>query len=326
MMHATKTAFGPDVFALDYAAETKRIGDWLVATVRQQARRGLVVGVSGGIDSAVCAALAVRALGPQRVFCLLMPERDMVDDAHDRGRRLCEQLGVNYAVEEIESALEGLGCYRRRDEAIARLIPDYGRDWKHKIVVSPATEGTITHFNIVVQNPAGEQSTQRMPADVYLQVVAATNFKQRVRKNFEYYHGDRLNYAVIGTPNKLEYDLGFFVRGGDGLADVKPIAHLYKNQVYAMAEHLGVTAEIRAQTPSTNTYSLPQTQEEFYYALPYEKADLALYALLNDVALDEAAAAIDITRAQLDHVYKDFKGKQRAAERLLADAAILGVD
>ncbi|MDX2276860.1 MAG: NAD(+) synthase [Hyphomonadaceae bacterium] len=324
MMHAKKAdAFGADVFALNHAAETKRICDWLVATVRQQTRRGLVVGVSGGIDSAVCAALAVRALGPERVFCLLMPERDMVDDAHDRGRRLCEQLGVAYAVEEIESALEGLGCYQRRDEAIARIVPGYGKGWKHKIVVSPATEGTITHFNIVVQNPAGEQSSQRMPVDVYLQVVAATNFKQRVRKNFEYYHGDRLNYAVIGTPNKLEYDLGFFVRGGDGLADVKPIAHFYKSQVYAMAEYLGVTAEIRAQTPSTNTYSLPQTQEEFYYALPYEKADLALYALLNGVDVSEAAGAIGVTEAQLAHVFKDFKGKQRAAERLLADAAVL---
>jgi NAD+ synthase len=318
--------FGPDVFNLDYEAEAKRIDEWLIATVRKQARRGLVLGVSGGIDSAVCAALAVRALGPSRVFCLLMPERDMTDDAHDRGRRLCEHLGVQYAVEDIEGSLEGLGCYRRRDEAIRRVIPDYASNWKHKIVVSPATEGTITYFNIVVQDPSGRQTTTRMPVDVYLQVVAATNFKQRVRKNFEYYHGDRLNYAVIGTPNKLEYDLGFFVRGGDGLADVKPIAHLYKNQVYAMAAHLGVTAEIRAQTPSTNTYSLPQTQEEFYYALPYDKADLALYAMNNNVSPDDAAAAIGITRAQIDHVYKDFQGKQRAAERLLADAAALGAD
>lgn len=316
--------FGPNVFNLDYEAEAKRIDEWLIATVRKQTRRGLVLGVSGGIDSAVCAALAVRALGPSRVFCLLMPERDMTDDAHDRGRRLCEHLGVRYEVEDIEGSLEGLGCYRRRDEAIRRMIPDYASDWKHKIVVSQATEGTITYFNIVVQDPSGKQTTARMPVDVYLQVVAATNFKQRVRKNFEYYHGDRLNYAVIGTPNKLEYDLGFFVRGGDGLADVKPIAHLYKNQVYAMAEHLGVTAEIRAQTPSTNTYSLPQTQEEFYYALPYDKADLALYAMHNEVNPDAAAAAIGISRAQLDHVYKDFQGKQRAAERLLADAAVLG--
>lgn len=314
---------GSDIFAMDYEVEAARIGDFLVKSVRGLNRRGLVLGVSGGIDSAACAALAVKALGPKRVFGLLMPERDMVDDAHDRAERLCQQLGISYAVEDIGPSLEAVGCYKRRDEAIARVVPNYAPGWRHKIVISPATESMIAHFNIVVENPGGEQSSTRMPVEAYLQVVAATNFKQRLRKNLEYYHADRLNYAVLGTPNKLEYDLGFFVRGGDGLADVKPIAHLYKTQVYAMSRHLSVAEEICRQLPSTNTYSLPQTQEEFYYALPYEKADIALHAIVNGIPASEVAAALQLSTAQTEQVFRDFNGKRRAAERGLADALVL---
>jgi NAD+ synthase len=320
-----KAAIGPHTFAMDYSAETARISKFLLESVRKLNRRGLVLGVSGGIDSAACAALAVEALGPKRVFGLLMPERDMVDDAHDRAERLCKKLGIAYAVEDIGPALEVIGCYARRDKAISSLVPGYDSTWPHKIVISPATEGTIAHFNIVVKNPAGELSSTRMPLDVYLTVVAATNFKQRIRKNLEYYHADRLNYAVLGTPNKLEYDLGFFVRGGDGLADIKPIAHLYKTQVYALAAHLDVPEEILWQLPSTNTYSLPQSQEEFYYALPYEKADIALYGLLNGVAACDIAPALEISTVQAEAVYRDFHGKQRVAERGLGEAMVISV-
>ena len=312
-----------NILAMDYTAETARISKFLHESVRKLNRRGLVLGVSGGIDSAACAALAVNALGPKRVFGLLMPERDMVDDAHDRAERLCKQLGIDYAVEDIGPTLESIGCYARRDEAIASLVPGYASNWRHKIVISPATDGTIAHFNIVVENSEGEQSSTRMPLDVYLQVVAATNFKQRIRKNLEYYHADRLNYAVLGTPNKLEYDLGFFVRGGDGLADIKPIAHLYKTQVYALAAHLGVSEEILRQLPSTNTYSLPQSQEEFYYALPYEKADIALYGLLNDVPAASVAPSLGISAPQAEAVYRDFNGKRRVAERALSKAMVI---
>lgn len=312
--------FGAGVLDFDRQAESGRIESFLLRSLRQLNRRGIVVGVSGGIDSAVCAMLAVRAVGAQRVFALLMPERDSADGSTERGRRLCEKLGVRYALEVITEPLAAMGCYRRRDEAIAQAVPDYVAGMRHKIVISPADQGAIAHFSIVVEYPNGEQKTTRLPLDAYLQVVAATNFKQRIRKNLEYYHADRLNYAVLGTPNKLEYDLGFFVRGGDGLADIKPIAHLYKTQVYNLAEYLGAPEEIRSQQPSTDTYSLPQTQEEFYYALPYHKADLALYAMLNGVGVAEAAPALELTPQQAAHVFRDFEGKRRVASRGLSEA------
>jgi len=320
-------AFGPDVLALDCAAEAARIQAFLVQTLsRRLNRRGIVLGVSGGIDSAVCAALAARSLGSQRVFALLMPERDSSGEGTERAVRLCEGLGIAYAIEDITATLEAIGCYRRRDAAIRRLFPEYGAGWRHKIVISGATEDRdhIPFFSLVVEEPGGRQHKLRMPPDIYLEIVAATNFKQRVRKSLEYFHAERLNYAVLGTPNRLEYELGFFVRGGDGLADVKPVAHLFKTQIYALAEYLGIPEEIRRQPPSTDTYSLPQTQEEFYFAVPYDTADLLLYALSRGIAPEPAARALGLEARQVARVLREFEGKRRLAARTLRNAILIG--
>lgn len=319
-------SFGPDVFAIDYAAECARLSKLMCEALRRTHKRGYVLGVSGGVDSSVSAALAVKAVGAERVLALMMPERDSSGESERKARLLCEQLDISHVLETITPALDASGCYRRRDEAISRMMPDYQPGWRHKIVVSSPAKAAFAHFNLVVEKPDGEQISERMPTDVYLQVVAATNFKQRLRKNIEYYHADRLNYAVIGTPNKLEYDLGFFVRGGDGLADVKPIAHLYKTQVYAMARHLELPAEICDQTPSTDTYSLPQTQEEFYFALPYDKADLALYGMNSGAGIEAVALSVGLTAEQAKHVIGDFERKRAISERLLAPSILLGAD
>jgi NAD+ synthase len=180
----------------------------------------------------------------------------------------------------------------------------------------------LNYFNLVVESPDGRLDKKRMPADVYLQVVAASNMKQRTRKMLEYYHAEHLNYAVLGTPNRLEYELGFFVRGGDGLADVKPIAHLYKTQVYALARYLGVPEDICRQEPSTDTYSLPQTQKEFYFAIPYDQLDLLLHAFAHGVTPSEAGEVLGLSSKQVERVYRDIAAKQRVAA-LLNQAPIL---
>lgn len=295
----------------------------VAATLREQVlatlkRRGAVVGISGGIDSAVCAALAVRALGRERVFGIFMPERDSSSDALRLGRAVAEKLGIDTVVEDIAPALAGAGCYARQLDAIRTVVPEYGDGWKCKLTLpSLLGEGErLNVFQLTVQSPAGETRTTRMPLPAYLQMVAATNMKQRTRKMIEYYHADRLNYAVIGTPNRLEYDQGFFVKQGDGAADVKPIAHLYKTQVYALARELGVPEEIQQRPPTTDTFSLAQTQEEFYFALPYDKMDLCLYAFNHGVAPQVVATAIGATPAQIERVYRDIEAKRRATRYL----------
>ncbi len=304
--------------ALQFDAEQERlrIQSHIRDTVLAFRRRGCVVAISGGIDSSVCAALSVGALGAGRVFGLLLPERDSSGASTARGRQLAEHLGIKYAIHDIAPTLEAIGCYEQRDEAIRQVVPQFGDGWKQKIVIAGGTEGQFNYFNLVVQSPAGEVSEQRLPHGAYLQIVAATNYKQRIRKTIEYYHADRLNYVVIGTPNRLEYDQGFFVKNGDGSADVKPIARLYKSQVYAMAQHLKLPAEICSAVPTTDTYSLPQGQDEFYFALPYRQMDLALWAYENKVPAAELAEALGMSAERAAHVYADIEAKRRATEYL----------
>jgi NAD+ synthase len=305
------------VLDLDYAAETARIcGRLRETTARVLRRRGLVVAMSGGIDSAVCAALATRALGPERVHGLILPERDSADDSARRALSLADHLGIPADVIDIAPTLEAIGCYGQRDAAVRRAVPEYGPGWRMKIVIAGGLEGRINHFRIVAQGPEGEVVNRRLGMSEYLEIVAATNFKQRIRKALEYCHADRLHYAVVGTPNRLEYDQGFFVKNGDGSADVKPIAHLYKSQVYGLAHHLELPERICEAAPTTDTYSLPQGQDEFYFALPYRAMDLALWALNHDVSTVDTARALGLSETQVRAAYADIRAKRRATRYL----------
>ena len=307
----------PDVLDLNYAAEVEKISqkirELLSTTLR---KRGLIIAMSGGIDSSVSAALAVQAIGKNKVFGLLLPETDSSSQSTSRGEVLAKHLGIEYVTENIAPTLEAIGCYRWRDEAIKRTFPEYAEGWKNKIVISGGLDGQVNHFKLVVQSSDGEIMEKNLRLNEYLQIVAATNYKQRIRKTIEYFHADRLNYAVVGTPNRLEYDQGFFVKNGDGSADIKPIAHLYKTQVYALARHLKLPEDICSAIPTTDTYSLPQGQDEFYFALPYEKMDIALWCLNNNKSAAELSNMIDITEKQADFVFKDIEAKRRTTTYL----------
>lgn len=317
-------ALTPEVLKLDLAAELERIARRLREIVsRELSRRGLVVAMSGGIDSSVSAALCVHAVGRERVFGLLLPERESSDGSSERGRCLAEHLGIDWELVDIAPTLEAIGCYRWRDEAIRRVFPDYEGTWKNKIVIAGGLEGRVNHFNLVVRTPSGEIRRKRLGLREYLQIVAATNFKQRIRKTVEYFHADRLNYAVVGTPNRLEHDQGFFVKNGDGSADVKPIAHLYKSQVYALARHLQLPEEICSARPTTDTYSLSQDQDEFYFALPYEQMDLALWAFNHELPAEELASFLGVTRERAEFVYADIRNKRRTTRYLHAKAVLV---
>jgi NAD+ synthase len=306
--------FDPLQLNIDAAAEIERIAAALrVQVLKQLRRKGVVLGLSGGVDSSVCAALCVRAFGARGVFGLYMPEQDSDPDSLRLGRAVADWLGIETVLEDITPILNGAACYRRRDEYIRRLFPDYGTGWRSKVVLRKAG-GTAGYnvFHLVVQGPHGEQEEARMPPEVYLGIVATTNMKQRTRKQLEYYHADRLQYAVAGTPNRLEYDQGFFVKNGDGAADVKPIAHLYKSQVYQLAAALGVPEEISSRPPTTDTYSLAQTQEEFFFGLSLRTLDVCMYALDHGVPAETVAPAVGLSAQQVLDIFRDIAGRRRS--------------
>lgn len=314
----SKKPFSKELLDFDMEAETKKITDQIrMILAKRLKRRGLVVALSGGIDSSTCAALAVRAIGSEKVFSLLMPERHSSNDTLELSSSVADTFNIEHEHVDISSILEAVNFYGRYDDAVRKAIPDYGRGWKSKIVISNTLDKKgFNIFSVVAESPKGEVLKERLPLNAYLEIVAATNFKQRTRKMLEYYHADRLNYAVTGTPNRLEYDQGFFVKLGDGAADIKPIAHLYKSQVYKLAEYLGVPESICKRAPTTDTYSMPQGQDEFYFSLPYDLMDLCLYGKNNGYSPEEVAPVVDISPEKVQWVYDDIDSK-RATTRYL---------
>lgn len=325
-MSSTTSIFA-DILQIDAARETERI----IAAIRDQVlnqmrRKGAVIGVSGGIDSSVVASLCARALGKDRVFLLFTPETDSSPDSLRLGRMLADQLGARSALEDISPILRGARCYERRDECIRSVVPEYGEGYKSKIVLPSLVDSDrYAIFSVVVQAPDGSTRKVRLTTNAYLGIVAATNFKQRARKMMEYHYADLLQFAVAGTPNRLEYDQGFFVKNGDGAADFKPIAHLYKSQVYQLAAYLGVPEEIQCRPSTTDTYSLEQSQEEFYFTLPLEKMDLCLYGKNNGIPASELASIAGLDEAHIERVYAMIESKRRIT-RYLRSAPLLVED
>ena len=302
---------------MDAAAEVDRLSGRIRSVLRDLRRRGVVVGLSGGIDSSVVASLAARAVGPNRVLGLMLPESESSSDSLVLATQLADDLGLRTAVEDIAPVLRAAGCYQRRDDAIRTVVPEYGDGWGCKIVLPDLMSGqAYALYFVVVRSPAGDERRVRLPLDAYLRVLAATNMKQRTRTLLEYTYADRYHFAVAGTPNRLEYDQGFFVKQGDGAADFKPIAHLYKSQVYQLADHLGIPEAIRRRRPTTDTYPLEQSQEEFYFGLTLEQTDLCLYGRDHGVPPDVVSEAVGLTPDQVQRAFRMIDSKREAARYL----------
>lgn len=322
-----QNAFSKGSILLDVEKEVDRIVEALKRQVQQRFRRkGAVVGISGGIDSSVVLALCVRAFGADHVVGILMPEKESSPESVDLANRLAKHYGVKTVLEDLTGALEGFGCYQRRDEAIQRVIPEYKKGWYSKIVLpgNLLETTTLNVFYLVVSDAEGNEIRKRIPMTEFFQIMAASNFKQRSRMSMLYYHAELHNYAAIGTANKNEHDLGFFVKHGDGGIDVNPIAHLFKTQIFQIASYLDVPDEIQQRTPTTDTYPGGSSQEEFFYRIPFEILDSIWLGYESKVSSEEIARALSLTVEQVDRVIADIVSKQRTTAYLRTQP--LGVD
>lgn len=282
-------------------------------------KSGGVVGISGGIDSSVTMALLAKALGPDKVLGIMLPEKDSSAESKDLALKLADKFSVKAIEENITNALEGFNCYKRRDEAVARVFPEYDPShYKMKIGLNKSglNQNLPPYFSLTIVDQNGNQKSQKIPIKEYLQIVASSNFKQRSRMAMLYYHAEINNYAVVGTPNKHEVEQGFFVKYGDSAADAMPIAHLYKSQVYQFAEYLGVPQEIINRTPTSDTYTAEQTQEEFFFQMPYLEMDLLWYGFENNIEPQEVGVALGKTTEEVELIYKNFSRKQKTTEYL----------
>jgi NAD+ synthase len=312
--------FSKESLNLDPAREVERISLFIQKTVRHNLRRGAVVGISGGIDSAVVLALAVKAFGPERVVAVMMPDKDSDHISEVYARELAAKFGVEPLLEDITAALQGFDCYHRRDDAIRRVFPEFdaAKGYKAKIVLPQdlLESNTLNVFSVTIIRPDGKQETKPLPSRDMLQIVAASNLKQRSRMSTLYYHAEARQFAVMGTANKNEHDEGFFVKYGDGGVDIQVIAHLFKTQVYQLAKYLGVPESIQKRTPTTDTYSAPCDQQEFFYRLPFEVLDLLWYAKEQNIPKTEVAKVMGLKEVQVDRAFDDIDRKIRTTEFL----------
>lgn len=320
-MTNTKKPFSKELLHIE---DIEEVCDGIIAQLKgnvfkELMRRGGVIGISGGIDSSVTLALASRAFGPERTLGIMLPEKDSSPDSLDLARKLAEKFGVNSIVEEITGALEGFKCYERRDEAVKNVFPDYDPE-HHKFKIGIKQDSFSTNmppvFQATIVQQDGTNISKIIPLNEYLQIVASSNFKQRSRMSMLYYHAERLHFAVIGTPNKHEVKQGFFVKYGDGGADVMPIGNLYKTQVYQLGSYLGIPGEILHRTPTTDTYTAEQTQEEFFFQLPFETMDLIWYGWENNYHAHEVAEVLTFDKEQIQNIYKNFERKKRTTDYL----------
>ena len=311
--------FHKAILQIDPATVTEELVTNLRRDVRGTLRRsGAVVGISGGLDSSVVLALCVRALGPKRVVGVMMPEKDSSQDSIVLARKVAQQYEIETVVEDMTGVLVGYGCYNRRDQAIKRVFPEYDPSYKAKITLPERVldSDSLNIFYLTIISPEGEEKSKRLKLHDFLQIVAASNFKQRSRMAMLYYHAELRNYAVVGTPNKNEHDQGFFVKWGDGGYDLAPIRHMFKTQVYQLAEYLDIPLEIRQATPTTDTYSAHSSQEEFFFRLPFEVMDLLWYAQEHNLPVPEIAQVMNLTEEQVQRAFADFTRKQRTTEYL----------
>jgi len=317
----SKKPFSKDIVLLDNVEEVvDNITNQMRSDVFKKFRRiGGVLGISGGIDSSVCLALAAKAFGPKKCLGIMMPEQDSSPDSEMLARELADKFGIDTLLENLTPTLNGLQCYERRDEAVSRVFPEYDPT-TYKMKIGVKQSGLFNNlpplFSLTIINPDGKQKEARLNAKDYMQIVAASNFKQRARMSMVYYHAEALHYAVVGTPNKHETEQGFFVKYGDGGADIMPIGNLYKTQVYQLAEYLGVPQEIINRTPTTDTYTAEQTQEEFFYQLPYNLMDRYWYGYENGYSPKEVAAVMDETEEHVAAMFVNFDRKYKTTEYL----------
>jgi NAD+ synthase len=311
--------FNKDSINIDPVKEVEEITSKLKDDVTKKLKKkGAVVGISGGIDSSVVLALCAKTFGPDRVLGVIMPENDSNPDSLDLAKKLSAKFNTKYVIENMTEAVAGFGCYKRRDEAIKNVFSEFNSNYKAKIILPTnlLEKETLNVFQLTIIAPDGKEKSERLPLKEYLQIVAASNFKQRSRMCMLYYHAESRNYAVIGTGNKNEHEQGFFVKYGDGGADVKPIAHLFKTQVFQLAEYLEVPEEIRKRTPTTDTYSAEQTQEEFFYRVPFSILDRVWFGWEKGIASKTIAQALELTEENVESIIHDTQRKIRTTEYL----------
>lgn len=272
----------------DLEKTVDRITDFIKYEVYDKFQKsGAVVGLSGGVDSAVTAALCTKSLGAEKVLGLIMPEKESEPTSLLHAQKLAQKFNIRTEIVDITPILDSFGVYRCKESIIKNKFPDFNDRCKYRIVVPPKLKNTIGIPFVEMLDEKNKQHKLKISTTDFLALTAATSIKHRVRMTMLYFHGEKNNLCVIGTTNKSEYLQGYFVKYGDGGSDVEPLVNLYKSQVYQIGRFLNIPEEILTKEASPDVWSFPATDKEFFFSVPYDIVDLLLYAQENNLSVKE---------------------------------------
>ncbi|MBW1719692.1 MAG: NAD(+) synthase [Deltaproteobacteria bacterium] len=311
--------FNLDVLKIDPSQQLEKLSKFIVEQLNVVFRRkGVIVGLSGGIDSACIAAVAVHAIGKEKVVGLVLPETESNPISSEYAIKHAQALGIEYRKIYITPTVDSIVHYKWRDEFIQKLIPEYKPSCKYNITLPTdlLERDTFSFYCLQVQMPDGEIKKKRLNLEEFRTITSFANIKIRARMLHLYAEAERRNLLVVGTTNRTEFILGDFCKYGDGGTDIEPLTYLYKNQIYQLADYLEIIPEIINRQPSPDTFSLPVSDQEFFFRISFDKLDYLLYAWEHEVPINNAANVLDISDDAVERAYKDFESKYRATAHL----------
>jgi len=273
-------------------------------------KRGAVIGISGGIDSAVMAAICAKSIDPKQVLGLIMPEKESDPTSQILAKKVAEQFQIETKIIDITSILESFGVYSIKEQIVKEKFSNFNNNCKYRVVVPSKFSSSVGIPFLEILDDENKKRQFKISTSEFLTLTASTSIKHRIRMTMLYYHAEKNNFCVVGTTNKSEFLQGYFVKYGDGGTDIEPLTNLYKSQIYQIGEFLKVPNEILEKDASPDIWSFNTSDEEFFYSVPYHVVDLILYARENNMEKSEIEKISNLSLEQIERLLQ-FQNQKR---------------
>jgi len=279
-------------------------------------KKGVVFGLSGGIDSAVTAALCAKSFESEQILGLIMPEKESNESSKVLAKQVSKKFSFNTETINITKILESFGVYEKKENIVCEKFPEFNSKCKYRVIVPPKSKNIIGVPFLEVLDKDNERHKLKISSSDFLSLTALTSIKHRVRMTLLYFHGEKNNFSVVGTTNKSEYQQGYFVKYGDGGSDIEPLVNIYKSQIYQLGKFLKIPKEILVSDASPDVWSFSTSDEEFFYTVPYDIVDLILYARENKLSVSDVQKISKLKTEDIENLFQMQNIKQTKSQHM----------